>query len=224
MSVASPSVNFSGIIALLPDGASLRLDDVSWQDYEQLLDELGDSYAARIFYDEGRMEIMAPTSIHEKNKGVLHTLVAVLRDELDVDIESLGSTTFKLEILNKGAEPDDCFYIRNASLIIGKEDLDLQNDPPPDLVLEVDRSSASLNKFPIYAGLGVPEIWRVYKRTVQIYALEDDAYKESSVSCAFPFLSVEIISEFLAQGIAEGERKAAKAFRVWLRQHLPKTS
>lgn len=218
MSVASPTSNYLEIIALLPDSSSLRLDDVSWQEYEQLLDDLGESYAARIFYNEGKIEIMAPTSVHEKDKGMIHRLLIVLSDELDIDIESFGSTTFKNEIVKKGAEPDDCFYIQNAALIIGKLDLDLQHDPPPDLVLEVDRSSASLNKLPIYAGLGVPEIWRVYKRTVRIYLLEEATYNESPVSRAFPFLSVEIISEFLAKGIAEGERKAAKAFRVWLRQ------
>jgi Uma2 family endonuclease len=224
MSVATPPTNYSRIISLLPSGSSLRLDDVSWEEYEQLLENLGEEYTARIFYDQGRMEIMAPASIHEKNKSLIHRLLIVLSDELDVDIESFGSITFRKSLLKKGAEPDDCFYIQNAGSVIGKEDLDLQDDPPPDLILEIDRTSASLDKFPIYAGLGVAEIWRVYKGNVQIFLLDKGIYNESSVSRVFPFLSNETLSEFLAKGIAEGERKAAKAFRKWLSEHHRTTS
>jgi Uma2 family endonuclease len=219
MSVTPPPTNYLEIISRLPNDSSLRLEDVSWEEYEQLLDDLGEGYAARIFYDDGRMEIMAPASVHEKNKGLIHRLIMALSDELDIDIESFGSTTFRKRLLKKGAEPDDCFYIQNAGSVIGKEDLDLKDDPPPDLILEIDRTSASLNKFPIYAGLGVAEIWRVYKGKVRIFLLDEDIYNESSVSRAFPFLSNETLSEFLAKGIAEGERKAAKAFREWLSEH-----
>jgi len=148
-------------IAHLPAGAVLRIDDVSWGDYEDLLADLGESYSVRIFYDQGRMEIMAPASTHEEPKSVIHTLVTALRDEMDFDIESLGSTTLKKEMRAAGAEPDDCFYIQNAALVIGKEDLNLMHDPPPDLVVEIDWKSSSLYRFAIYAALGVPEIWRL---------------------------------------------------------------
>jgi Uma2 family endonuclease len=206
-------------IAHLPAGAALRVDDVPWEEYEQLLADLGPAYAVRIFYDQGRMEIMAPASTHEKPKSILHTLVTVLRDELDIDVESLGSTTLRVEMKAKGAEPDDCFYIQSAPLVIGKEDLDLEHDPPPDLVVEVDRTSTSLDKFAIYAGLGVPEIWRLVKKNVRIYLLVGDHYEESPTSRAFPFVSAQTFSGFLAKGLAEGERKVAHAFRVWIREH-----
>ena len=162
---------------------------------------------------------MAPTSAHEKPKNVIHTLITALRDELDTDVESLGSTKLRAEMKAKGAEPDDCFYIQNAARVIGKTDLDLEHDPPPDLVIEIDRTSASLNKFPIYAGLGVPEIWRVSKGQVRIFLLAGDGYEEHAASGAFKFLPAQIISAFLARGLAEGERKAAIAFRPWVREH-----
>jgi Uma2 family endonuclease len=206
-------------IAHLPAGAALRIDDVSWEGYEQLLADLGEGYTARIFYDKGRMEIMVPASTHEKPKSILHTLVTALSDELDIDVESLGSTTLKSEIKAKGAEPDDSFYIQNARLVIGKEDLDLKQDPPPDLVVERDRTNASLDKFPIYAGLGIPEIWRLARRSVEIHLLVEDCYEPSETSRAFPFLSALTLSEFLAQGLAEGERKAARDFRLWACEH-----
>ena len=212
------------LIAHLPAGTVVRKDGVPWEEYEQLLADLGPGYAVRIFYDQGRMEIMAPASSHERPKSIIHRLVTILSDELDMDVESLGSTTFKEEMRAKGAEPDDCFYIQNAPQIIGKEDIDLRRDPPPDLVIEIDRTSASLNKFPIYAGLGVPEIWRLAGRAVQIYLLAGNRYEESPVSRAFPFLAAQTLSEFLAQGLTEGERKAARAFRSWVREHYPKVS
>lgn len=217
MSVAT--TDYLAAIAHLPAGAVLRIDDVSWEEYESLLGDLGDDYAVRIFYDQGRMEIMAPASTHEKPKSVLHTLVTALRDELDIDVESLGSTTLKTEMKAKGAEPDDCFYIQNAALVIGKEDLDLMDDPPPDLVVEIDRTSMSLNRFAIYAGLRVPEIWRVVSHRVDIYLLSDEQYQKSPNSDAFPFLTAEALSEFLTRGLAEGERKVARAFRAWVREH-----
>jgi len=219
MSVAA-APEFTGIIAQLPPGSSLRMDNVSWDDYEELLADLGESYSVRIFYDQGRMEIMSPASMHERPKNIINVLVSVLRDELDVDIESLGSTTYKEEWKAKGAEPDDSFYIQNASAVMGKdENLDLAHDPPPDLVIEVDRSSSSLNRLPIYAGLGVLELWRVYQRLVRIWVLEGDSYVESSHSRAFPFLPEDVISDFLEKGITGSSRKAANEFRQWIQQH-----
>ncbi|HSE98233.1 MAG TPA: Uma2 family endonuclease [Blastocatellia bacterium] len=211
------TTDYLAAIAHLPAGASLRIDDVSWDEYEQLLADLGEGYSVRIFYDRGSMEVMAPASAHEKPKSVIHRLVTTLSDELD--IESLGSTTLKAEMKAKGAEPDDSFYIQNAPLVIGRDDLDLKRDPAPDLVVEINRTSASLNKFTIYAELGVPEIWRVAGRSVHIYILDEDHYDSSIASRAFPFLSAQMISDFLARGLAEGERKAARAMREWVREH-----
>jgi len=217
MSVAT--TDYLAAIAHLPAGAVLRFDNVPWDDYENLLVDLGESYSVRIFYDQGRMEIMAPASAHEKPKNIIHHLVTSISDELDIDVESLGSTTWKAEMKAKGAEPDDCFYVQNAALIIGKEDLDLAHDPPPDVVVEIDRTSTSLNKFAIYAGLEVPEIWRVAGRQVQFYLLAGNRYEESPISRAFPFLTTQVLSEFIARGLKEGERKVASAFREWVREH-----
>jgi Uma2 family endonuclease len=216
MSVAT--TDYLAAIAHLPAGAVLRIDDVSWGEYENLLADLGES-STRIFYDQGRMEVMAPASAHERPKSVIHRLVTALSDELDIDVESLGSTTLKAVLKASGAEPDDCFYIQNAALVIGKEDLDLSHDPAPDIVIEIEHTSSSLDKFKIYAGLSVPEIWRLKGHQVQIFMLTGGSYDESHASRAFPFLSAQTLSEFLVQGLAEGERKVARDFRIWVREN-----
>jgi len=218
------ATDYLDAIEHLPSGAVLRFDDVPWEEYELLLAELGEGYAVRIFYDNGRMEIMAPSPPHEGAKNIINRLVNGIADELDIDIESLGSSTFRSQWKAKGAEPDDCFYVQNASAVIGRhEDYDIERDPPPDIVVENERASASLNKFPIYAALGVPEIWRERKKQVRFYILTDGSYVESPNSRAFPFLESLTLSEFLAQGFAEGSRKAARAFRAWVREHCPRT-
>src|SRR5262245_14943115 len=211
--------DYIAAIAHLPLGGVLRVEDVPWKEYEQLLADLGEGYASRIFYDRGRMEVMAPDSIHEKYMGITRSLIDALRDELDIDVESFGSTTFRLEMKLKGAEPDECFYVQNAAVVIGKQGrLDLSEDPPPDIFLEVEHTSRSLDKFPIYAALGVPEIWRIRAGVAEITLLLDDRYEESPNSLAFPFLTSADLSRFIAMGLAEGERKASRAFRAWLRE------
>ena len=216
------ATDYLDAIAHLPVGAVLRFDDVPWEEYEQLLTDLGEGYAVRIFYDNGRMEIMAPSIPHEGAKNVINTLVVALRDELDIDIESEGSATYRSQWKAKGAEPDDSFFVQNASAIIGRhEQYNIERDPPPDIVVENERASASLDKFAIYAALGVPEIWRERKKVVRFYVLSGASYVEVSNSRAFPFLDSTTLSEFLAQGFAEGSRKTARAFRAWVREHRP---
>lgn len=220
MSAAATAPSFVEIIRELPLDSSLRMDNVSWDDYEDLLADLGESYSVRIFYDQGRMEIMSPASMHEKPKNILHRILTTLSDELDIDVESFGSTTYKIEKKAKGAEPDDSFYIQNAGAVIGKdENLDLAFDPPPDLVVEVDRSSSSLDRFPIYAGLGVAELWRVYNHQVRIWLLKDGQYEESTHSLAFPFLTADVLSAFVEKGTTQSSRTTAREFREWLRQN-----
>jgi Uma2 family endonuclease len=217
MSVAP--TDYLTAVGHLPAGAVLRIDDVSWDDYQNLLADLGQGYAVRIFYDNGRMEVMAPASAHEKPKSVIHRLLTALSDELDIDIESLGSTTLRKEQKVVSAEPHDCFYIQNAAFVIGKDDLNLLNAPPPDLVVEIDRSSSSLDRFPIYAALDVPEVWRLARGKLMIHLLTGDSYADSLRSHAFPFLTAQVLSGYIALGLEEGERKAARAFREWVRDH-----
>ena len=155
---------------------------------------------------------------------MIHDFVVVLRDELDVDIESEGSATYRSQWKAKGAEPDDSFFVQNALAVIGRhEKYDIERDPPPDIVVETELTSASLDKFPIYAALGVPEIWRERKKVVRFYVLGGASYVEVSHSRAFPFLDSVSLSEFLMIGLAEGSRKAARAFRGWVREHHPAT-
>ncbi len=209
-------------IPMLPNRMELLVRDTPWNEYEQLLEDLGTKSSARVFYDQGRMWIVPPLPDHERPKVVVNRLVGALSEELNIPVISFGSSTLKQEKVAKGAEPDDSFYIHNADQYLNKTQINLNNDPPPDIVVEIDHTNASFDKFPIYAGLNVPEIWRVVGARVQIYVLVTDHYEEFESSVILPGLTSQALSEFLDQGLKQGEWVAAPAFREWLRLNYAK--
>lgn len=144
---------------------------MDWQQFEDILEELGDHQSSRLAYFKGTLEIVAPLLKHEQAKVVISYLLTTLLDELDMDWEPLGSTTFKRQEMQVGIEPDDCFYVQNHALMIGRERIDLSVDPPPDLALEIDVTSKT--QLSAYEALQVPEIWRYEKDKLQIYGLRD---------------------------------------------------
>ncbi|MGF1515839.1 MAG: Uma2 family endonuclease [Elainellaceae cyanobacterium] len=199
-------------------GTSVVLKNVSWQQYEGLLEVLGDRPSSRIAYDDGALEIMTPLPDHEYFSDSLADAVKDIADELDMDYDCYGSATWRRELKKAGVEPDQCFYIQNEPLIRGQLEFDLATDPPPDLAIEVDYSSKSLNRFPIYARLGVPEIWRYDKGVLTIYLLDGDGYRESEASLAFPVLPVQELPSLIQEYRPQGKRLMRRAFRQWARE------
>jgi Uma2 family endonuclease len=203
----------------VPPGHRVLLHNVSWQEFELILEDLGERRATRLAYHQGTLEIVAPLPKHEQTKVVVSNLLVVLLDELDMDWESLGATTFKRKEMSAGIEPDDCFYIKNHALMIGKERIDLNVDPPPDLAIEIDVTSQT--QLSAYEALGVPEIWRYESHKLQISLLQNGEYVESQISLTFPnFPVVEGISRFLDFSRTAGTRPALKAFRQWVKEQL----
>ena len=203
-------------IAHLPAGASLLLPGVSWEGYESLQEEVGESADLRIFYDEGKVEVMSILAEHEEYADLILALMRVLTRSLNLKLETRGSATLKRQMKARGAEPDGSCYIQNAERIIGKRRLDLNTDPPPDIIIEIDLTNESTGKFPIYAALSVPEIWRYDSEQAFFYRLENQSYIESATSATFPFLSSDVLGEFLELGKREGQDAAIDSFREWV--------
>ena len=201
---------------LVPPGQTIILQDIDWSDFEAILEELGEHRSSRIAYDCGTLYIMAPLPEHEVSKVLIGDFLKVLLEELDIDFWSLGSTTFKNQIMMKGIEPDDCFYIQNESLIRGKDRIDLTIDPPPDLAIEVEVTSRSHPS--IYAQLGVPELWRFEKGKLKIDTLQDGVYVNSDISSILSAIPlIDIIPEYLAKARENGRNKTIKEFRKKIR-------
>jgi Uma2 family endonuclease len=196
----------------------LYLEGVSWELYEHLL-KVVERSGRRLYltYDNGELEIMSPLPEHEVPKEAIGRLVEVILEELDLPCGGLGSTTLRRKLEKKGLEPDDCFYVQSQPRIVGKKRINLAKDPPPDLAIEIDITSRSIDRLPIYAALGVPEVWRYDGRKLQCLHLAKDEYRESAFSNAFPKPRVAGLLPFIR--IAEeksDQTAAAKAFRAWL--------
>jgi len=197
----------------------IHLSGISWQTYETLLAELSYSRRLRLTYNRGNLEIMAPSPEHERYKEVLGRFVETLAEELKIRLDPLGSTTFKrLEL--SGAEPDKCFYIQNINAVKGKKRIDLTQDPPPDLVVEIDITSSSENRFEVYADIGVPEIWRYDGKSFRINILQNQEYVTVERSLAFPNLPIAEISSFLQQVGQKDYLELIREFRDWVKSQI----
>lgn len=194
------------------------LQGISWETYERLMKEHESRSAPRFTYDEGTLEIYMPTQKHEETAELLRLFVYIVAEERDLEARGLGSTTFKREKSEKGVEPDGCFYLQNAERIAGNDKVDLEVDPPPDLVIEIDVTSPSLARFPIYASFGVPEIWRYFEEKVTIFRLIGKTYVESIESAALKRVTGNVLTDFLNQSQNIKRSQWLKSIREWVRE------
>ncbi|MBW4632176.1 MAG: Uma2 family endonuclease [Iphinoe sp. HA4291-MV1] len=196
------------------------LQNISWQTFEKILEETGNHRTTRLAYDNRTLEIMTPLMPHEYNNRLLEHLVFALAEELNLNIKSIGSTTYKRKDLLRGVEPDSGFYIQNEPVMRQKKNLDLNQDPPPDLVIEVDYISASIDRMSIYLALGVSEVWRYDEPVMQIYQLQEGVYIPCDVSPTFANLPLTQIPQFLEESLKIGEIAMLRSFRIWVRQQM----
>ncbi len=190
----------------------------SWETYERLLAERGDDRMPIYAYDRGRLEILAPLlPEHEQLRFNTELVVSALAEEWGLDIAGFGSTTLRREDLEAGVEPDACFYIQSEPLVRGRRGPDLSVDPPPDLAIEIDVTSASLDKLPIYARLGVSEVWRYVRQRFEIWVLEGDAYRKSEESRVLPGVTAEALTDLLERRRGLGSTGWLRRVREWAR-------
>ena len=204
---------------IVKPGQQLLLQNISWEDFEEILEDLGENRSSRISYSNGVLEIMVPLPKHEKYKEIIGDIVKILLDELEIDFESLGSTTFKNKQMTQAVEPDACFYLKNYQAVIGKDRLDLSIDPPPDLAIEIDITNRT--QLDNYLLLKVPELWRYTRKGFQLNLLEGNRYIESQTSPNFPDIPIiELIDRYVKQAQTEGRSKAIRAFKKWIQENM----
>jgi Uma2 family endonuclease len=175
------------------------ISGVQWCTYEQLLQDRGDTHTVFMTYDRGTLELMAPSFAHEHVNRILAMLVEAVALAQGLDLYPAGSTTFTRADLARGFEPDSCYYIAHAAAVRGKSTLDLAIDPPPDLVIEIDVTNTSLDKLPLYAAVGVPEVWRYTGEALSIACLAGHDYIRTESSTMFAALTASQLVEWLHQ-------------------------
>jgi Uma2 family endonuclease len=190
--------------------------DLDWQSFKQIQQLLTERTRARFTYDNGVLEITMPLEGHERCARLIELFIRILVVELDMKIKTMGSTTLDREDLLKSAEPDNGYYIQNYALVADHE-INLDQDPAPDLVVEVDITHTDINKNHLYASLGVPEFWRFNGRTWTILVLVDGAYVERDRSLTFPLVDKTDLYQFLEAALVD-EVTAEINFRQWVRQ------
>jgi Uma2 family endonuclease len=214
--MATQTLQSLEMIEQLPPDSFLVLRGVRWEEYEALLAALGENRGVRVSFDQGRLAIMVLSSEHESYAELIKQLVVALSLRLRIKVLHFGSSTMKKREEGRGSEPDACFYVQNAGVIGSKKQIDFSVEPPPDIVVEVDLHHESLSKFPIYASLGVPEIWRYDGQSLVIHLLRGDHYVENEASLAFPILTSGRLSELLDRSEREDQYEILLAFEEWL--------
>jgi Uma2 family endonuclease len=195
----------------LAPGSTVTIPDVSWSEFEAILEELGHKRRARVAYSQGTLEIMVPLPEHEKPKEQISDFVKTLLRFQGRRYEPFGSTTFK-KPGKAGVEPDACFYIQNYQRMIGRRRLE-PDDPPPDLAIQSDVTSKT--KLDAYRAIGVPELWVYDSGTLNIYVLSDGIYLISDTSPLFEDIPIkQIIPTFVERAWQVGNLQALEEFEV----------
>ncbi len=202
---------------LAAPGERIIRKNVPWEEYERLLSEHDPGRGIRIAYDEGTLEIMVLSLPHEEPNRILASLVEIIAEETGRDFRQIGSTTIKRKDLLKGFEPDSCYYITSISKVEGKRLIDFAKDPGPDLVIEVDISQDSMNKFPLFAAAGIGEVWRHSNGRVRIYRLREGRYVEQAASEELPPVTAARLTEFLELAFKMKRIAWLKHVRAWVR-------
>jgi Uma2 family endonuclease len=219
--MSTQTSSYYEIVSRLPPGAVTIFTDVSWDEYECLLEQVGEASHLRISFDNGALQVMTLSDQHERYASFLKGVITVIQLRLRISIASFGSMTMRKPQQRKGLEADACFYVQNEHRIGRRLRLDLRTDPPPDIAVEVDVHHNSMNKLGTYAALGVPELWRFDGKALTIYLLDENSYRESETSLALPFLTSRVLTDAVLRLNTDGETAALVAFDKWLQEQHP---
>lgn len=208
------------MLTTTPTPGIIQLRGIRWHTYEALQADLDRSdRGLRLTYYQGDLEIMAPSPEHELYKRTAGRLIETIAEELEIDYLPLGSTTLK-QPERIGGEPDECFYIQNLAAIRGKKRIDLEVDPPPDLVVEIDITHSSQTRLAMYAELGVPEVWQYRPGEFKIYCLYQGSYLISDRSQIFPTFPVADLYQFLDRAFESSYPELIREFRSWVKRQI----
>ena len=169
----------------------------TWQEYLKYLEAVGDR-PIRVTFDRGRLELLSPSPAHERAKKLLATLLEALLADWNLDYEALGSTTFRREDLERGLEPDECYWLREAAYVRTLLELDLTRDPAPELVIEIEITSSILNRLSLFHAMKVTEIWRLTRKgELVVLGWTPEGYAVLPLSAVVSGLPASAISQFL---------------------------
>jgi Uma2 family endonuclease len=177
---------------------------VSWESYEILLNDLGDSRQYRVTYLDGVIELVSPSRRHERNKTNIGSLLEAYFQEKRIRYFPLGSTTFRKPASRSGTEPDESYCIETEKEF-------------PDLAIEIIVTSGGVDKLEVYKILGVKEVWFFRNNQFEVYILQGENYQQVVKSELLANLDLAILAEY---AIAPDPLEAILAFREKVKASL----
>ncbi|CAN5664508.1 Uma2 family endonuclease [soil metagenome] len=208
--------NYSEITSQLPAGSDIFLRGQTWENYEEILESVGEASGLRISFDGRNVKIMTLSTKHEKYVRFIEMIITTLSLKIRKRILHFGSATIKSSCQERGSEPDCCFYVQNAELVADKDTIDFSRDVPPDIVVEIDIHHSSTEKFEIYSKLRVPEFWLYDGERLRIYQFESENYIAVKKSLALPILSDDVLTDFLNSLQTSDQFEILLKFEKWL--------
>jgi Uma2 family endonuclease len=203
----------------------LVLHNVTWAQYQTIGHLFEDRPGLRITFDRGMLEFMTSSPRHERYKRWLGRFLETIAEELEKPIVPGGSMTFQREELDRGFEPDNCYWVHNEAAVREKMTWEPEIDPPPDVSIEVEVNRSAINRMGIFASFKIPEVWRYDGTDLRIFLLQaDGAYKESDKSLAFPAISIKELIKFFPPVGNTDYLSAVAAVRAWVRSLLGKSA
>jgi len=195
-----------------PPEVRMVLENVAWDTYVALADQRRGS-VPRMTYDQGVLEMMSPMREHEHIGTLVGRMIETYSEMRNIEIISVASVTVKRSSLSKGFEADESYYVTHAAELLGKNIMDFEVDPPPDLVVEVEITSSAIEKMKLFAAMNVPEVWRHDGKRLAMFRLRDSVYEEIQSSIELPGLDATRINQTLSLRNSTGETKLIKDFR-----------
>jgi Uma2 family endonuclease len=202
-------------------GQCLVLEDITWQQYVTISDALPERGGLRITFDRGRLEFMTTSTRHEKFNKWFARFLDILAEETGLPTVTAGHMTFRREDLDRGMEPDDCFWIAHEKPMRAVDQWLPERDPPPDLVLEIEISRKIIDRLPILAALRVPEVWCFDGIAIRVYIFgADGQYRIVERSPTFPKVNLNGLVPFFRRAETEDSLTVIRAVRAWVREQL----
>jgi Uma2 family endonuclease len=223
--LSHPPVPFAPASAPAKDEQRFVLSNVSWDEYVKIGELFADRPALRLTYNRGTLEFTTTSPRHERYKHWLSRFLETIAEELSKPIMPGGSMTFQRQDLERGFEPDNCYWIANESAVSEKLTWEPDTDPPPDVMIEIEVSRSALNRMAIFAAFRVPEVWCYDGEELRVYVLQaDGTYLLSECSLAFPSVPVKELARFFPPAGNTDYLSAVAAVRAWVRSLINKPS
>jgi Uma2 family endonuclease len=213
----------SHLLDSVPPDKRVIIVDVTWDDYESLVEQIGESRNCRVAFDGKDIELMTLGPFHERQKSLLDWFIMIVASELKVERQPMGSTTWKRKKLKRAIESDLCYYFDPAKLAAAvaaaqSDDVDLY--PNPDLAAEVDISAPRIDRLGIYAALQVPEFWRVREKAVSIQLLGPDGTYVPALRSRFLPVRANDVTQWVFSEDSSSLVAWEERLRQWVRDQV----